>query len=135
MKKKFILAVLVLITCFTYSGCANQTAAQNHDTVKYTIYVGLNDKDTYTQLTSYDEAAKKASEIALKYVDGFTMFSASGAYKDEKGIITHENSLVIEFYSITDQQIKHIMDEILMEFNQNAILMEKQKVNCEFYDL
>ncbi len=21
-------------TCFTYSGCANQTAAQNHDTVK-----------------------------------------------------------------------------------------------------
>lgn len=134
MRKKFISFIIVVIVCFAFSGCAMQTATQNIDIVKYTMYIGLNDKDTYTQLITYEEAERKVSTIALKYVDGFTVLSAKGAYKDEKGVITHENSLVFEFSSVTDQQMKGIMDETLKELNQNSILIEKQKVNYEFYE-
>lgn len=134
MRKNFISFIIVVIVCFAFSGCAIQTATPNSDTVKYTMYIGLNDKDTYTQLITYEEAEKKVSVIALKYVDGFTVLSATGAYKDEKGVITHENSLVFEFSSATDQQMKGIMDETLKELNQNSILIEKQKVNYEFYE-
>jgi len=130
MKKYLVSSVLLILICL-FSGCAMQSESQN---VKYTIYIGLNDKNTYTQLVSYEEAEKKASDIALKYVDGFTAHAAKGAYKDEKGITTHENSLILEFYNTTDQQMKAIMDEILQELNQNSILMEKQKVNYEFYE-
>jgi hypothetical protein len=133
VRKRLILFVLIFIMV-VFSGCALNTGTQNNDTVKYTMYIGLNDKDTYTQLIPYEKAEKKVSDIALKYVDGFTELSAKGAYKDEKGVVTHENSLVFEFSSATDQQMKAIMNEVLKELNQNSILIEKQKVNCEFYE-
>jgi hypothetical protein len=131
MKKNLSSALLIVIFCFFFSGCAIQSESQ---IIKYTIYIGLNDKDTYTQLVSYEEAEKKVSDIALKYVDGFTARAGKGAYKDEKGVITHENNLVIEFNNATEQQMKAIMDEILQVLNQNSILIEKQKVNSEFYE-
>lgn len=134
MRRKFIPVVLVVLVFFAFSGCAVQTETQNNETIKYTMYIGLNDKDTYTQLIPYEEAEKKVSGIALKYVDGFTELSAKGTYKDEKGIITHENSLVFEFSSATDQQMKAVMNEVLKELNQNSILVEKQNVNREFYE-
>jgi hypothetical protein len=62
------------------------------------------------------------------------VLNAKGAYKDEKGVITYENTLVFQFSSTTEQQIKSIMDETLIELNQNAILIEKEKVNYEFYE-
>lgn len=103
-------------------------------TVKYTMYVGLNDKDTYTQLVPTEEAERKVSSIALKHVDGFTAFSAKGAYKDDKGVITNENSLVFEFYSVTEEQMRAVVDEVLKELNQNSVLIEKKKVNSKFYE-
>jgi hypothetical protein len=134
MRKKFISVVIAVIVCLTFSGCTIQRGTLNRESVKYTMYIGLNDKDTYTQLVTYEEAEKKVRDIALKYVDGFTVLSARGAYKDEKGVITHENSLFFEFSSATDRQIKGIMDEVLKKLNQNSILVEKQKVNREFYE-
>jgi hypothetical protein len=74
------------------------------------------------------------ADIALKYADGFTQLSGKGAYKDEKGIITHENCLIFEFYDTNEEQIKAIMDEVLQELNQDCILIEKQRVNYEFYE-
>ncbi len=134
MRNRFIALIAAIVMCLAFSSCSMQTALQNSDVVVYTMYIGLNDKDTYTQLLSYEEAEKKVSDIALKYVNGFTVLNAKGAYKDEKGVITYENTLVFQFSSTTEQQIKSIMDETLIELNQNAILIEKEKVNYEFYE-
>lgn len=140
MKKQKVAFVLVLILamafCVTLAGCMQQSGnqADGESIVKYTMYIGLSDKDAYTQLIPYEEAEKKVSGIALKYVDGFTQLAAKGAYKDEKGVVTHENSLVLEISHATDEQIKAIMNEVLKELNQNSILIEKEYVNCEFYE-
>jgi hypothetical protein len=81
---------------FHTCGCVAQpgTQTQTAEEVKYTLYIGLNDKNTYTQLLSTEDAVNRVADIALKYVDGFTQLSGKGAYKDEKGIITHENCLI-----------------------------------------
>lgn len=134
MKKWRMPVVLVIALCLTLSGCTLQTELVKNKAVKYTMYIGLNDKDTYKQIITNEEAEKKVSDIALKHVDGFTRLSAKGVYKDGSGVITHENSLVFEFYSATDGQMKAIMDEVLKELNQNSILIEKSKVNFEFYE-
>jgi hypothetical protein len=88
-------------TCRLCRAAGTRTAEE----VKYTLYIGLNDKNTYTQLLSTEDAANKVADIALKYVDGFTQLSGKGAYKDEKGIITHENCLIFEFYDTNEEQI------------------------------
>jgi hypothetical protein len=109
---------------FHTCGCVAQpgTQTQTAEEVKYTLYIGLNDKNTYTQLLSTEDAVNRVADIALKYVDGFTQLSGKGAYKDEKGIITHENCLIFEFYDTNEEQIKAIMDEVLQELNQNSRL-------------
>ncbi|HHU87291.1 MAG TPA: DUF3574 domain-containing protein [Peptococcaceae bacterium] len=121
---------------FHTCGCVAQpgTQTQTAEEVKYTLYIGLNDKNTYTQLLSTEDAVNRVADIALKYVDGFTQLSGKGAYKDEKGIITHENCLIFEFYDTNEEQIKAIMDEVLQELNQNSILIERQRVSYEFYE-
>lgn len=142
MKKRLLSVAVLILFCLALSGCTAEPESaaqpviqpQSDQTVKYTLYIGLNDKDTYTQLLPYEEAEKKVRDIALKYVDGFTVLAAKGAYKDDKGVITQENSLVLEFTSATEKQIKAIMDEVMKELNQNSVLMEKQTVKYEFYE-
>lgn len=135
MRKSFIFVVLMMLVSMGISGCTLQIGAnQEEENVKYTIFIGLNDKDTYEQQIPSEEAEQIMTHIALKYVDGFTVHSARGTYKDEKGVITNENSLVVEFSNASEQQIKDIMDEILKELNQNSILLEKQRINSEFYE-
>lgn len=135
MKIRLVTRLLLVILVILISGCsmpARKDLAQS-EAVKYTLYIGLNDKDTYLQKISSGEAEKKVSAIALKYVDGFTQYWAKGAYKDEKGVVTQENTLIFTFYSATDEQMKGIMDEVLKELNQNTVLIEKQRVGYEFY--
>lgn len=136
MKKKIYLLAAFILAVIILTGCMLQTKAVDGygNEVKYTMYVGLNDKDTYTQLISTEDAEKKVSEIALRYVDGFTQLSAKGAYKDEDGIVTYENSLVFEFYSATEEQMKSIMNDIIRELNQNSVLIEKENVSYRFYE-
>ncbi len=102
--------------------------------VKYTMYIGLNDKDTYTQIIDSEEAEKIVSTICLKYIDGYTMSHGEGSYKDEKDVVTKENSLIYTFYNANDEQMKSIMNEVLKKLNQNSILIEKQKINYDFYE-
>jgi len=53
---------------------------------------------------------------------------------DEKKTITRENSLIYIFYSATDEDVKSIMNEIIKELNQNSVLIEKEKIDYEFYE-
>lgn len=128
--------LIIVLIVVVLTGCARQQQPSLADQTeyKYNMYVGLNDKDTYTQLISDDEAEKIVSQICLKYVDGYTVTKRQGVYKDEKGVVTKENSLVYEFYSATDEEIKKIMDEALVKLNQNSILIEKEKVDYSFYE-
>jgi hypothetical protein len=63
---------------------------------KFTLYVGLNDKDTKTQLVSTLEAYKVINNVLLQYVDGATIFEARGIYKHDDGTFTTENTFRIE---------------------------------------
>lgn len=134
MRKKITAFVISLFICLLLPGCTANDSTAFEGSVKYTMYIGLNDKDAYTQLISYEAAEEAVSGIALKYVDGFTQYPAKGAYKDDKGVVTNENSLVLEFEDATEDQMNAIMDEVLKALNQHSVLLEKQKVSREFYE-
>lgn len=100
---------------------------------KYTIYIGLNDKDTYAQIISTEDGIRMVNEICSRYVDGYTMQTAKGGWVDEKQILTEENTLIYSFYGVTDEQITQIMDDVLKELNQNAILITYGQENSAYY--
>lgn len=99
----------------------------------YTLYIGTNDKDTYTQEISLEEARDMVNEICVKYVDGYTMQEANGGWVDETGTLTQEDTLVYRLMDVDEDQVISIMNEVLVALNQNSILVEKNEVSYCYY--
>lgn len=100
---------------------------------KYVLYIGLNDKDTYSQLISAEEAKKIVNGICTKYVDGYTVTEANGGWVDETGTLTEEMSLVYTLSNVEESDVVSIMDEVLTALNQNSILVERQDLSYTYY--
>lgn len=101
--------------------------------VKYVLYIGTNDKDTYQQEIPTEEAKEIVNSICTKYTGGYTASDAKGGWVDETDTLTQENTLVYAFYDITEDQLVCIMNDVLLELNQNSILVEKQHAVYTYY--
>ena len=98
---------------------------------KFTLYLGLNDKDTKTQKIDILEAYKIVNNILLKYTDGATIFQANGIYKHEDGTVVIEQTLRIELLFVDKNTVKNIVDLLKITFNQESIIVQTQKVDSE----
>ena len=96
---------------------------------KYTLYLGLNDKDKKQQLISTIEAYKICNNILLHYTDGATIFEASGIYKHYNGTVTIEKTLRIELLSIDQPTVDKIVKDLKRAFNQESIYIQKQMID------
>ena len=96
---------------------------------KFTLYLGLNDKDRKQQLISTLEAYKIANNILLHYTDGATVFEANGIYKHDSGEYTIEKTLRIELLFINTDVVNKIVNDLKKAFNQETITVQKQKID------
>lgn len=110
-----------------------QTAFPLEEALEYTIYVGLNDKDTYRQLLSTAQAKEIIDAICIQYVDGYTVTEAEGAWMDEKNVLTRENTLVYHFREADEEALREMMNRIMQALNQNTILMEVRTASGIYY--
>lgn len=100
-RKRLNVIALFLVLCITLAGCGvagNNKLGNQTKAIKYTLHVGLNDKDTYIQKINDEKALQIVNDTCLKYVDGCTIYRCQGLYKDAKGKSTKENSLAVEIY-------------------------------------
>lgn len=145
-KKLRLLAVLLALNLLATAGViaflvSDRPEAKQTETIlqgmetgeKYILYIGTNDKDTYTQLIPTDEARDMVNRICAKYTGGYTASDARGGWVDETDTLTQENTLVYEFYDITEEQLTQIMDDVLQELNQNSILVEQREAVYSYY--
>ena len=66
-------------------------------TAKYTMYVGLNDKDTYEQIVPTDDAKSIIDKICIKYVDGYTTYPAQQFYAQWYNSSATTNQMFVVF--------------------------------------
>ncbi len=129
-----ILAVLLAINMVVTAILATKTVEpKKKETVHYTVYIGLNDKVTYEQVIPTDEAKKIVDRVCTKYIDRFAAHNAVGAWGDENGNVTHENTIICYFDDINEELLHSICDELLKELNQNAILIQKEYTKLNSY--
>ena len=140
MKKKTEKIILILLSANLLFSCLLGIAfyklcytPQHNVKNQYVMYVGTNDKDTYQQIISTEDAKSIIDKICYKYLDGYTIQDAVGSWSDEKGFSTHENTILCIFDDVPKEKIYVIADEILKELNQNTILIEEKSVCIEFY--
>ena len=152
MKKALISLLLSGVMIGTLASCSvevNTTATTDESSVsvtddlilgqktesaeKYTLYLGLNDKDTFKQKFSTEDSLKKANQICAKYAGGYTQLSANGGWTNDDGTMGHENTLVYIIYDITEDKLQGMLDELLKKFNQSSILVEKELESHIYY--
>lgn len=95
---------------------------------KFTLYLGLNDKDTKVQMISTLEAYKVVSNILAKDFGGGTIFEAQGIYKHDDGTIVIEKTLRIEILFTELPQIKILVELLKKMFNQESIAVQEENI-------
>lgn len=98
---------------------------------KITLYLGLNDKDTKTQLINTLEAFKIVSNLITNYFDGATIFEADGIYRHEDGTFTIEKTLRIEILFAETAPTLKLIEDLKRIFNQESIAMQKETIFSE----
>lgn len=128
-----LLVINLILSAFIIYHVMKEERETYQTTQKYTLYIGLNDKDTYQQKTSKDDARKIVNEICARHTDGYTSFDAEGGWTDQNNVLTKEETLVYMFNDIDEDDLDKIMDEVLDALNQNTILVEKDQTTYSYY--
>lgn len=95
---------------------------------KYTLYCGLNDKDTRRQEISTLEAAKMVRNACLTHADGATIFEADGIYKHDDGELVAEKTLRVELMMVEQSIVRRIVDTLKAALNQESIAVQEQEI-------
>ena len=102
---------------------------------KYTLSIGLNDKDSKVQKITTTEAYKIIENILLSnQIEGCTIYEAKGIYKHDSGIITTENTLRVEVYDFDNKLINNIIESIhaiKAALNQETVALESNTIESE----
>lgn len=99
---------------------------------KYTLYIGLNDKDTKKQEIQTLEAFKVSANIFKALTGGATISEAQGIYTHDNGDIVIEKTLRCEVYGATLESIIQVADQLKTALNQESILIETADINTKF---
>ncbi len=128
----FVVLILILES-IVLSGIILSLTADHSENSKYVLYIGLNDKDTCSQIIPTEEAKEIVNGICVKYAEGYTVTEANGGWIDEAGALTEEVSLVFTLTNAEEADVVSIMDEVLTALNQNSILVERQEISYTYY--
>ena len=97
---------------------------------KFTLFLGLCDKDSKLQKISTVEAYKMVQNILFGAgFDGGTIFEANGFYKHTDGSVVIEPSFKIEILDFGKIGIRPLVDELKRVFNQESIAVQEEDVN------
>lgn len=100
---------------------------------KYTLYIGLNDKDTKNQEITTLDAYKIATNIFVEYTGGATIYESKGIYTHNDGTIVIENTLVCLVFSDDNDSIKKAAAALKTAFNQESVIIESTETNSIFF--
>lgn len=103
------------------------------DITKFTLFVGLNDKDSRQQEINTVDAYKIISNMITAAFDGGTVSEATGIYKHQDGSFTTETTLRIEILFASVEQIKPLVQELKKVLNQETIAVQQEVINSELW--
>ena len=99
--------------------------------MKYEIYVGIKDKDSYEELFSVEDFKTILTEICTEKEIGFSLVKQMGGYTHNKGYTT-ETSLRIILIGISEEEVERIGEKLKKIINTDTILITKYEIEFCF---
>lgn len=91
--------------------------------VKYSIYIGLNDSETYQQKFETEKYMHIVENVLRSYKTGFSIGQNIGGYFHEDGTFVRENSLVITLIGADEQLVNDAAADLCAFFNQEEVIV------------
>lgn len=101
---------------------------------RYTISVGLNDKDTLRPRASYDVASLEMAGRMAQLGVGCTVTRGTGVYKHERGEVVIEDTVVIsviDFEGTFSGKMGDFIAGVKRDYNQESVAVMVDKVESE----
>lgn len=99
----------------------------------FTIMLGLNDKDTKTQLVREADVLHNVEQMLAITCWGWTVSQARWVYKHDYGTIVCENSIRIETLGFVDEDVvREFIQELKTKYNQESVLLMTQELDVDF---
>ena len=101
---------------------------------RYTLTIGLFDKDTKRQKISTDIAIRIVSDLVVNVIGYGTIHTGNGIYTHNNGSIVVEPSLVyfVDGEKDLKNKVKILAWSIKKALNQESIMLEETAVKMEF---
>ena len=101
---------------------------------RYTLTIGLFDKDTKKQKISSDIAIRIVSDIIVNTIGYGTVYTGNGIYTHVNGSIVIEPSIVFFVDGENDlkNKVKILAWQIKKALNQESVMLEETAVKMEF---
>ena len=99
--------------------------------LKYEIFIGLKDKDTYDEIFNVNSFVEVLSEICEKREINFTLLRQFGGYTHNKGYTT-ETSLRVVIIGIHEDELTLLGKKLKEIINTDTILITKTEIEYSF---
>lgn len=101
---------------------------------RYTVSVGLNDKDTLRPVSTYDSASIELAGRLAQLGVGATITKGTGVYKHERGDVVIEDTVVIsiiDFDGTASARLDAFIDGVKRDYNQESVALVTDKIESE----
>lgn len=98
---------------------------------KYDIYIGLKDKETYTEYLTTSDFKRVLENYCGENKIAFSLITLRGGYKHNKGYVT-ENSLRVELVGADYQIAKKMAVWLKEKINTDTVMITKENVEAVY---
>ena len=113
MKQRIAIVALVFL-----SACTLQTFVERPCD---TLYFGTQ-KPGGGVVTDTEWQQFLADVVTPRFPDGFTTWDANGQWRDQKGVIEHERTHILQIVDPRENKIREIIEAYKKQFAQEAVL-------------
>lgn len=101
---------------------------------RYTVSVGLNDKDTLKPVSTYERASVEMAGRLAQLGVGCTITRGTGVYKHERGDVVIEETVVIsiiDFDGTACAMLGAFIEGVKRDYNQESVALVTDKIESE----
>jgi len=95
--------------------------------LKYEIYIGIKDKDSYLEVLSVEDFKNILTEICTEKKISFTMLTQHGGYTHGKGYTT-ETSLRVVIIGLNEDEVRQLGEKLKKKINTDAVLITRTEI-------
>lgn len=95
---------------------------------QYSMFIGLNDKDSKKQEVRTDDAIKLVSNV----IEGGSISTIHGVYTHEDGTKVNETTLKVDILYSDDATVRMYANDLKRLLNQESILIQQNVINGMF---